>query len=302
MSRPVAGKEVRVIPIARIAVLNPRERNSEVFAEIVQSIRNVGLKKPITVTSALDSDGVECFKLVCGEGRLKAVAHLGETQIAAIVIEVSEEDAFIMSLAENLARRRYRPIELLTGIRVLHSKGYAIAEISRKTGLSREYVKDLVLLISQGEDRILAAVECGTLPMRAAIDIVDAGDDDAALQTTLHEAYNSGVLRGRQLLEVRKVIKQRALFGKTYTRRGSSGHPPVTTHSLVRTYQQEVDRQRIVVRKGTQVQERLLIVTSAMRKLLADENFVTLLRAEGLETLPKYLAEKIHAAHAGGRK
>lgn len=303
MSRSVEAKEVRVIPIARVAIMNPRERDPVVFGEIVQSIRAVGLKKPITVTSAVGEDGVECFRLVCGEGRLKAVAQLGETQIAAIVIEVSEEDAYIMSLAENLARRRYRPIELLTGIRLLMSKGYSVAEISRKTGLSREYAKDLVMLITHGEDRILSAVESGLLPIRAAVDIVEAGDDDAALQATMHEAYESGVLRGRQLLEVRRLLKQRDLFGKSCARRGSSGRSaPVTTRSLVRTYQQEVDRQRMVVRKGTHVQERLLIVISALRKLLADENFVTLLRAEGIETLPKYLADRIHALPAGARK
>ena len=32
------------------------------------------------------------------------------------------------------------------------------------------------------------------------------------------------------------------------------------------------------------------------RQLLADENFTNLLRAEGLSTLPKYLAERVSAA------
>jgi ParB family transcriptional regulator, chromosome partitioning protein len=41
------------------------------------------------------------------------------------------------------------------------------------------------------------------------------------------------------------------------------------------------------------VQARLVFVTEAMRKLLADDNFVTLLRAEALETLPKNLAMRI---------
>ena len=34
-------------------------------------------------------------------------------------------------------------------------------------------------------------------------------------------------------------------------------------------------------------------MTEAVRKLLADENFVTLLRAEGLDTLPRNLAARI---------
>jgi ParB family chromosome partitioning protein len=32
-----------------------------------------------------------------------------------------------------------------------------------------------------------------------------------------------------------------------------------------------------------------------VRKLLVDENFVTLLRAEGLDTLPRNLAERMQA-------
>jgi len=33
-----------------------------------------------------------------------------------MVVKVSDEDAFIMSLAENIARRQCRPLELLAGI------------------------------------------------------------------------------------------------------------------------------------------------------------------------------------------
>lgn len=302
MSKLVDGKEVRIIPINRIAVLNPRERNAEAFAEIVESIKNVGLKKPITVTASTGDDGIESFKLVCGEGRLKAFIQLGQTQIPAIVVQASQEDAFIMGLAENLARRRYRPLELITGIRVLHSKGYSPSDIARKTGLSREYVASLVLLIEKGEERILAAVEAGHLPIKAAIEIIGAGADDKALQLTLHEAYVSGDLRGQQLLEVRKVLQQRAQFGKACGGVGSHKRSPITPSGLVRAYRQEVERQRLVFRRGAQAQERLMVVVSAMRKLLADENFVTLLRAEGLDTLPKYLAERIAPVHQGGRR
>lgn len=187
-------------------------------------------------------------------------------------------------------------------IRLLHSKGYSYPDISRKTGLSRDYVSNLVMLIKQGEERILSAVEAGNLPMRAAMDIVEAGDDDAALQATLHDAYEAGVLRGRALLEVRKLLKRRSVYGKSTGRGGLHKRPPVTANSLVRTYQQEVDRQKMVVRRGALTQDRLMIVVSALRKLLTDEHFVTLMRAEGLETMPKYLADKIAPGVAGVRK
>ena len=72
----------------------------------------------------------------------------------------------------------------------------------------------------------------------------------------------------------------------------------VTTSSLIRTYQKEVERQRQMVKKAEFAQQRLVFVVSALRELLADENFTTLLRAEGLESLPKYLAERVWT---GGR-
>jgi ParB family chromosome partitioning protein len=50
-----------------------------------------------------------------------------------------------------------------------------------------------------------------------------------------------------------------------------------------------------LIRKAEATRSRLVFMTEAMRKLLADDNFVTLLRAEGLETLPKNLATRIEA-------
>lgn len=48
-----------------------------------------------------------------------------------------------------------------------------------------------------------------------------------------------------------------------------------------------------MVRKAEFTQQRLLFVIGGLRQLLADENLVNLLRAEGLSTLPKYLAERV---------
>ena len=69
----------------------------------------------------------------------------------------------------------------------------------------------------------------------------------------------------------------------------------MTPSSLVRIYQREVERQRQMVKKAEMTQQRLLFVVGALRELLADENFTTLLRAEGLDSLPKYLAERVWA-------
>jgi ParB family chromosome partitioning protein len=64
---------------------------------------------------------------------------------------------------------------------------------------------------------------------------------------------------------------------------------------LVSTYQKEVDRQRKMVLKAEHAHQRLLLVVQGLKKLLEDDNFINLLRAEGLDTLPKYLSERITA-------
>ncbi|KWI68286.1 chromosome partitioning protein ParB [Burkholderia stagnalis] len=290
--REQAG-EVRMIPIDQIEVINPRERNGRVFEEIVSNIKTIGLKKPILVTPRATASGIEKYLLVCGEGRLKAFRSLGETTIPALVVSVSDEDAFIMSLTENIARRQCRPLELLAGIRELQERGYAPKAIAEKTGLTQQYVQGILTLLHQGEERLVIAVEKGRIPLNAALSIVGAGDDDEAIQAALQEAYESGKLRGRQLMDARRLIDRRKALGRTANRNMTHKVSDVTTSSLVRTYQHEVERQKAMVRKAEFTQQRLLFVVGALRQLFADENFVNLLRAEGLATLPKYLAERV---------
>ena len=84
-------ENVSMVPIARIEVLNSRDRNMKVFEEIVESIQLIGLKKPITVAERAGEDGQLKYLLVCGEGRLNAFRILGETHIPALVVDVSAQ-------------------------------------------------------------------------------------------------------------------------------------------------------------------------------------------------------------------
>jgi ParB family chromosome partitioning protein len=278
-----------MIPIDQIDVLNPRERNKRVFEDIAKNIQTIGIKKPITVTPRTGKDGTERYLLVCGEGRLNVFISEGESTIPALVIDVSDEDAYIMSLAENIARRQCRPLEILAGIKQLRDKDYSPKEIASKTGLTTAYVVGILTLLQKGEERLLIAVERGRVPLNAALSIVGAGDDDKAMQAALQEAYESGKLRGKQLMAARKIIERRQATGKT----GKRKEVDVSTSSLVRTYQREVERQKITVKKAEFTQQRLLFVVSALRQFFADENFINLLRAEGLDTLPDYLAARV---------
>ena len=50
MSKEHPSSNLQMIPIDKIEVLNPRDRNGRIFDDIVGNIKNIGLKKPITVT------------------------------------------------------------------------------------------------------------------------------------------------------------------------------------------------------------------------------------------------------------
>lgn len=294
MSDQIRQAQLKIIPIAAIEVLNPRERNQRIFDDIVSNIKKIGLKKPITVTSRPNADGEMRYLLVCGEGRMRAFKSLGETEIPAMVIDVSDDDAFIMSLAENIARRQCRTLELLAGVQRLRDQGYDKKSIAEKTGLSSDYVNCILQLIEQGEDRLLIAVESGKIPLNTALEICGAGTDDKAIQIALQEAYESGHLRGKQLIVARRLIAKRSALGKSMRKRGSvKSTAEVTSASLIRSYQREVERQKLIVKKSDLTHQRLMFVIGALRSLLSNENFTTLLRAEKLDTLPTFLAERV---------
>jgi ParB family chromosome partitioning protein len=286
---------VQMIPIDQINVLNPRSRNRLIFQGIVSNISNVGLKRPITVARRAEPSEGKLYNLACGEGRLEAYLALGQAEIPAIVTEATQEECYLMSLVENVARRQHAPLELMREINNLKSRGYNTTEIAKKIDLAKSYVIGISHLLDHGEERLLAAVEKGRIPLSVAMQI--SNSDEAGIQQALCDAYENKSLRGRKLLTVRKIIEKRKARGKglNHGARIKQDRAP-SADALVRAYREEADRQKIVVKKARLTENRLLFIVTALKKLFGDENFLNLLRAEKLDTLPAYLADRIRAA------
>jgi ParB family chromosome partitioning protein len=292
MTKPKQAEAVEMISIDRITVINPRVRNKKIFKQITSNIAELGLKRPITVTRREDTDGPR-YDLICGQGRLEAYQVLGQREIPALVVEADTEDCLVMSLVENLARRQHRAIDLLHDIEGLKRRGYSDAAIARKTDLTTEYVKGVIRLLEKSEHRLLRAVEAGQIPVSIAVDIAAADDED--VQIILQQAYEKKLLRGHKLIAARRLIEQRRRRGKgiKISGNGQRRERALSSNALVRAYREDVDRKRLLIKKAGTTRDRLIFVTEAVRKLLVDENFVTLLRAEGLDTLPRNLAERM---------
>ena len=288
-------KRIKTIPIDQIRFLNPRLRNQRNFQEIVQSIANVGLKRPITVSPRKSDLDSASYDLVCGQGRIEAFIQLGQTEIPAIVIEAEESDCLVMSLVENCARRQHRAIDLLQDISTLRGRGYSDREIAPKIGVSVEYIHMIGTLLEKGEERLVTAVESGILPLNMAIEIAKSSDEDVQQALTL--AYTEKKLRGKKLVAVRRIIEQRRRSGKhmhdsRFGRRDGAKRP-LTSESIIRVYRQEADRQKLLVKKAEVTQSRLLFIVEAIRELRDDENFANLLRAESLDSMPAFLEQRI---------
>lgn len=73
----------------------------------------------------------------------------------------------------------------------------------------------------------------------------------------------------------------------------------MTANDLMQVYQREAEKQRLLVKKSDFTQTRLLFIVEALKELLTDENFLNLLKAEGLATMPQALAKRISGERYG---
>ena len=283
--------QVRLIPVTQIRVANPRVREKKKFEEIVESIAKVGLKKPITVTATgKDAAGEPTFDLVCGQGRLEAFIALEQKEIPAFVREMTTTEGMLASLVENIARRKMSALDQFKTVQWMKEQGHSAADIATNTGFSEGYIKLILGLLRNGEERLLDAVLQRRIPIAIAIKI--SGMSDEETQRILMEAYEQKELTQKTLASFKRVVEQRKFFGRSGSMRARNGAKKPSVDSMVLAYKRESQRQRMMVKKAKICEVRLLAMSAAFNLLMADEDFVNLLRAEGLATMPKFLSER----------
>ena len=93
---------IRNIPLDQIIVPRGRRKPDNVEG-LAESIREIGLLNPITVTKSL--------RLVAGGNRLAAYRFLGRPEIEAKVIDLDDLDAELAEIDENLMRNELTVLE-----------------------------------------------------------------------------------------------------------------------------------------------------------------------------------------------
>jgi len=283
-------QNVHMVKISSIKVVIPRSRNKFRHAEITESIDASGLRKPITIRRIVDKK--YDFALICGQGRLESLTALGEELIPAFILDIDENQAYIMSLVENMARVIPRAGEQFQRIKEMTEQGLTNKEISSSTGLSLHWITSLTMLINKGENKLLSAVESGCIPISFAVEI--ARVDFEGGQELLIKAFDEGLIKHKDVGKIREILDSRdeGLKGFINNNFGvSKKKKKMTTDELQQLYQDNISQHKKIKNKAEYVEIKLLVASQIFKELTSNESFSKIVVEESLQDVVKVIVK-----------
>lgn len=283
-------QNVHMVKISSIKVVIPRSRNKFRHAEITESIDSSGLRKPITIRRIVDKK--YDFALICGQGRLESLTALGEELVPAFILEIDENQAYIMSLVENMARVIPRAGEQFQRIKEMTEQGLTNKEISNSTGLSLHWITSLTMLINKGENKLLSAVESGCIPISFAVEV--ARVDFEGGQELLIKAFDEGLIKQKDVGKIREILDSRdeGLKGFINNNFGvAKKKRKMTTDELQQLYQDNISQHKKIKNKAEYVEIKLLVTSQIFKELTSNESFSKIVNDEDLQDVVKVIVK-----------
>jgi ParB family chromosome partitioning protein len=272
--RPIKERRFAQIPIDKIVVINSRQRDEEHFEDMIRSISELGLYNPICVNSRrLKKTGK--YDLVYGEGRLEAYRRLGKTHIEADVVNISEEQALLAGLAENLTRAKKNVIEFARIILQMHKRGMNYSELAKITGKSSTTMADYIALMQKGEERLIRGVEKNLFSISFAMKVIESTESD--IQHFLMDAYEQGEIAVRHLESIMKLLNERAKKGLS--------NRDMTVRKLQTIVKQRTKETKMFIAEAKVKRNDAMQLTECLVTLWEDEEFMKM--TDGLKDLPK---------------
>jgi ParB family chromosome partitioning protein len=216
---PVAGAHFAELPLDAITP-NPRQPREvfeeEALAELVHSLREVGLLQPIVVRPL----GDDRYELIMGERRWRAARAAGYTAIPAIVRSTGDDNMLRDALLENLHRSQLNPLEEAAAYdQLLKDFGCTHDELAGRIGRSRPQISNTLRLLKL-PPLVQRRVAAGVLSAGHARALL--GLDDGAAQERLAQRI---VAEGLSVRSVEEIV---ALGGEpSATPRAPRGPKPV---------------------------------------------------------------------------
>jgi ParB family chromosome partitioning protein len=172
------------------------EFDAESLGELAASIQQMGLLQPIVVRR----NGDDAYQIVAGERRWRAAQQAGLSEIPCLIRELSDAEAQIAALVENIHRRDLS----------LYERGRALRRIREALGLSWEQVAERLGMSTR---TIMRLARYAQIP--EAVEQIVA---DQPMTMRHYEALANLPDNPKAQLQLAKAIKQDKLSGPEASR------------------------------------------------------------------------------------
>jgi ParB family chromosome partitioning protein len=180
----VEGAYFAELPVTSI-IPNPRQPrqvfDEESMAELVHSVREIGLLQPVVVRKTGQREGRDTFELIMGERRWRATIQAGMDTIPAIVRETGDDAMLRDALLENLHRSQLNPLEEAAAYQqLLDDFGCTHEDLSTRIGRSRPQISNTLRLLKLSPEvqRRVAAGVLSAGHARALLGVADPAAQD----------------------------------------------------------------------------------------------------------------------------
>ena len=172
--------------------------DDEALSELADSIAQHGVLQPLLVRPIIGGG----YQLVAGERRWRASRIAGLTQVPAIIKELSDSDAAVISLIENLQREDLNPVEEAFGFASL-IKDFNLTqeEAAQRVGKSRPAVANALRLLKLPES-VLDLVRENKLSAGHAKALASLSDENLIISTA-----ETVISKGLSVRETEKLVK-----------------------------------------------------------------------------------------------
>lgn len=161
----------------------------EAMAELVHSVREIGLLQPIVVRQTSPGS----YELIMGERRWRAAQQAGLDKIPAIIRQTEDSDMLRDALLENLHRSQLNPLEEASAYaQLLEDFGCTHDELAQRIGRSRPQISNTLRLLklSPPVQRRVAAGVLSAGHARALLAVPDAEIQDRLAQRVIAEGIS----------------------------------------------------------------------------------------------------------------
>lgn len=199
-----ASLDARLVAIDAIRPnpFQPRtEMDEAALAELTESIRTHGVLEPVIVRPADNG-----YELVVGERRWRAAQRAGLREIPAVVRAMTDQEAAVVALVENLQRQDLNPIEEAKAFKRLMELNMTQEEVAQKVGKSRPAVANSLRLLTLPPD-VQALISSGQLSVGHAKVLL--GVDEPQLRSIVLQQVLEKQLTVRQAEELVRTLRER---------------------------------------------------------------------------------------------